>query len=134
LLVSLVTAVALWGGFKAFGWETTYKQSLGVTTHAYLPGVLGALLLVPLVARQDRVDPSGLGDLLRSNLGFLVSRDNKALHSLLASIDLFSFWTLALLTIGLAASAKIRKGSAAALILSLWAIYVVGKAGVSALF
>ncbi len=96
LLVSLVTAVVLWGAFKAFGWETTYHAGARRDDARLLPGVLGALLLVPIVARQDRVDPSGIGDLLRSNLGFLVSRDNKALHSLLASVDLFSFWTLAL--------------------------------------
>ena len=90
------SAVVLWGSFRAFGWDTTYHQALGATTHAFLPGVLGALLLLPLVARQETVDPSAMGDLLRSNLGFLAARDAKALHSLLGSIDLFSFWSLAL--------------------------------------
>ena len=132
--IQLLVAVVLWGAFRAFGWDSTYRQALGVTSHAFLPGVVGALLLMPLVARQSRVDPAGLGDLLRSNLGFLVERDSKVLHSLLGSIDFFSFWTIALLTIGLAAAAKVRRGQAAAVIVTLWILYVLGKAGFAAIF
>ncbi len=132
--IPLLVAVILWGAFRAFGWDTTYKQSLGVTSHGFLPGVLGALLLMPLAARQERVDPDGLGDLLRSNLGFLAGPDAKVLHSLLGSIDIFSFWTIALLTVGLAAAAKIRRGQAAAVIVVLWVLYVLGKAGFAAIF
>jgi hypothetical protein len=134
ILISLLTAVILWGSFRAFGWDTSYPQSLGVTTHAFLPGVLGSLLLLPLIARQDRMDPSAMGDLLRSNLGFLVERDSKALHALLGSLDIFSFWTLALMTVGFAAAAKVRRGKAAGILVTLWAIYVLGKAGLAAIF
>lgn len=134
IAISLVVAVTLWGSFRAFGWDTTYPQALGVTTHAFLPGVLGALLLLPLVARQEKVDPSAIGDLLRSNPGFLVERDSKVLHSLLGSLDLFSFWTLALLTIGFAAAARVRRAPAAGVVLALWAVYVLGKAGFAAIF
>ena len=134
VLTSLLVAVVIWGAFKAFGWDATYRQGLGVTTHSFLPGVLGALLLIPLVARQERMDPAAMGDLLRSNLGFLVERDAKALHSILGSIDLFSFWSLALLVIGFAAAAKIRRGPAAGVILTLWVVFVLGKAGFAAIF
>lgn len=133
-VVTLLTAVILWGAFRAFGWDTTFPQSLGATAHAYLPSVLGALLLLPLVARQETVDPAAMGDLLRSNLGFLVPRDQKVLHALLSSIDLFAFWSLALFVIGFAAAAKIRKGPAAGVILALWAVYVLGKAGLAGVF
>jgi Yip1 domain len=132
--VSLLVAAVLWGSFRAFGWDTTYPQALGATTHAFLPGVLGSLLLLPLVARQERVDPSALRDLLRTNPGFLVERNSKALHSLLGSLDLFSIWTLALLTIGFASAAKVRRGQAAGIILGLWGVYVLGKAGFAAIF
>ena len=36
--------------------------------------------------------------------------------------------------IGFAAAAKIRRGQAAGVILTLWAVYVLGKAGFAALF
>ena len=76
-----------------------------------------------------------MGDMVRSNLGFLVERDSsKLLHSLLQSIDLFSFWSLLLFVIGFAAAAKIPRKSAAAVIVTLWLLYVSGKAGLAALF
>ncbi len=134
VLITLLVAVVYWGAFRAFGWDTSYHQALGATSHSFLPGVLGALLLLPLVARQERVDPAAMGDLLRSNLGFLAAPDAKALHSLLGALDIFSFWSLALLTIGFAAAAKIRRGQAAGVIVTLWAVYVLGKAGFAALF
>jgi hypothetical protein len=80
------------------------------------------------------MDPNAMGDLLRSNLGFLVGRDEKVLHSLLGSIDLFSFWSLALFVIGYSAAAKIRKGQAAGVIVTLWVVFVLGKAGLAAIF
>ena len=134
IAICLLVAVVFWGAFRAFGWDLTYPQSLGATSHAFLPGVLGAVLLLPLLARQERMDPAALGDLLRSNLGFLVSRDEKVIHSLLSSVDIFSFWSLALLVIGFAAAAKIRKGQAAGVIVTLWALFVLGKAGFAAIF
>jgi hypothetical protein len=132
--IALLTAVILWGAFRAFGWDATFSQGFGATVHAFLPSVLGSILLIALLSRQERVDPSAMGDLLRSNLGFLVPRDNKVLHALLSSIDLFSFWTIALLVIGFSAAARIRKGPAAAVIVTLWALYVLGKAGLAAVF
>ena len=134
LVITLVCAVVIWGAFKAFGWDLTYAQSLGVTSHGFLPGVLGAVLLLPLLARQETMDPNAMGDLLRSNLGFLVGRDEKVLHSLLSSIDLFSFWSLALFVIGYSIAAKVRKGQAAGVIVTLWVVFVLGKAGLAAVF
>lgn len=134
ILISLLVAAALLGSFRAFGWDTTYPQALGVTTHAFLPGVLGAVLLLPLAARQEKVDPSAIGDLLYSNPGVLVERNSKVLHSLFGSLDVFSFWTLALLTVGFAAAARVRRGQAAGIVLTLWAVYVLGKAGFAAIF
>ena len=75
-----------------------------------------------------------MGDMLRSNLGFLAPPDAKALHSLLGSLDVFSFWTMGLLAIGLAAAARIRKGQAAGVVVSLWLVYVLAKAGLAAIF
>ena len=35
-VVALVTAVVIWGSFKAFGWDSSFKAALGVTSHAFL--------------------------------------------------------------------------------------------------
>jgi hypothetical protein len=133
-IFSLLVAAVFWGSFKSFGWDLSFRQAFGVATHAFLPGVLGSLIFIPVLLRQQSADPSALGDLLRSNLGFLVERKSAVLHALLQSIDLFSFWTLALLVIGLAAAARVSRKSAAAIVLVVWALFVLGKAGFAAIF
>jgi len=134
-LVALLVALVYFGAFKAFGWDLRFKQSFGVTTHAFLPSVLGYLLAIPVIMRRERIDPRGMGDLVRSNLGFLVSRtDSPALYSLLSALDVFSFWCLALLVIGYAAAARVSRGKAAGIIVTIWALYVLGKAGWAAAF
>jgi hypothetical protein len=81
------------------------------------------------------VNPGDVGDLTHSSLGILVDRHaNPVLHSLLGSIDVFSVWIFALLVIGFGIAAKVPRKKAAGLIGGLWAIYVLGKAGLAALF
>jgi len=133
-VIALVTAGVFWAALKAFGWDARFAQSLGVTAHAFLPTILASAFVIPVMWRMDRIDPKRAGDLLVSNLGFLVDQKSvPALHSLLQSIDLFSFWTMALLIIGLAAAARISRGKAAAFVVTFWILFVLGKAGFAAL-
>jgi hypothetical protein len=132
--ITLLLAAIFLGAFKAFGWDLRLGQALGVTAHAFLPAVLGSLLAIPVISRREQIDPRGMSDLVRSNLGFLVARDTSpALHSLLSSIDVFSLWVLALLVIGFAASARVSRGRAAGIIVSLWVLFVLIKTGWAAM-
>jgi hypothetical protein len=125
----------IWGAFKAFGWDTRFSQAYGVTTHAFLPGVLKAAFLLFLVTRQETVNPQALGDLLSSNLGFLVPRDSsRPLHSLLQSFDIFSLWSLGLFVIGFAAAARVKRGGAAGVIVTLWLLAVAFGVAWNAIF
>lgn len=134
-VISLLLAGIFWLSFKAFGWDHTFKQSLGVTAHGYLPNCLAAILLIFFAMRLDKFNPADLGDLVRSNPAFLVDRrENPVLHSLLQSFDVFSIWSLVLLVIGYSIAAKVSRGKAASIVVSLWALYVIGKAGFTALF
>src|SRR5262249_17780362 len=120
---------------KAFGWDMTFRQTFGATTHAFLPNVLGALLLIPILIKRETIDPQGIGDLLRSNLGFLVERDSaKVLHAILQAIDVFSIWSIILLIIGFAAAAKISKKAATGLVVGLWLVWILVRAGWAAIF
>lgn len=134
-LIALVLAGVFWLSFKAFGWELSFRQSLGVTSHAFLPHLLSTILLLFFALRLDRLNPADLGDLVRSNPAFLVDRQaNPVLHSLLQSLDAFSIWVLVLFVVGYSVAAKVSRGKAAAIIGSLWALYVLGKAGFTAIF
>ncbi|HMA17008.1 MAG TPA: YIP1 family protein [Thermoanaerobaculia bacterium] len=135
LFIALVLATVFWVSFKAFGWDLGFRQSFGITSHALLPYIGTSMLLILFVTRLDLVNPADLSDLTHANLGFFVDRNaNPVLHSLAASIDVFTFWVLALLVIGYAIAAKVARKKAAILIGSLWGLYVLGKAGWAAIF
>jgi hypothetical protein len=134
ILVVLAVAGALWAACQAFGWEVRFRQSLGVTSHAFLPGVLASVGLLAALWDRAPIDPAKVGDVLHTNLGFLAdAHEESVVHGLLASIDVFSFWTMALLVIGMSAAAKTSRGRMTALVVTLWALFVLGKAGVNAL-
>jgi hypothetical protein len=131
---TLAVAGVLWVACQAFGWEVRFRQSLGVTSHAFLPSAPGSLVLLAVLWNRDTIDPRAVGDVLHTNLGSLVdSRTDPLLHGLLSSLDLFSFWAMGLLVLGLSAAAKTSRARMAVLVGSLWALFVLGKAGVAAL-
>ncbi len=129
-VLTLLLAAIFLGSFKAFGWDTTFRQAFGVTAHAFLPSVLGYLLAIPIILQREKINPADMGGLVKSNPGFLVERESApAIHSLLSSIDLFSLWVLALLIVGLAAAAKVSRKQSAAVIVTLWLLFVLIKTG-----
>lgn len=135
VVIAGITAAVLWMSCQAFGWELKFAQSFGVTTHAFLPGIFASIGLFAMLWGRTTVDPQGLDDVLPTNLGFLVSRaSNKTLHSMLSSLDVLSFWTMALLVLGLAFATGARRSRMTTLVVSLWALYVLGKAGIGILF
>ena len=67
-----------------------------------------------------------------SNLGMLAdSATHPVLNSLLSSIDLFSLWTIILLSIGFAAMSekKLTAGKAATPVVALWVVWILVKLG-----
>ena len=133
LIVVFVVAGVYWGACNAFGWEVRFPQSLGVTSHAFLPHALASFGLAAAVWNETTVDMQKSWDLVPTNLGYFARETDKVTHSLASSIDIFSFWTMALLVLGLAAAAKASRTRVAILVLSIWALYVLGKAGAAAL-
>jgi hypothetical protein len=129
------TAAVLWGACQAFGWGVRYRQSLGVTAHAFLPQTVASAGLLAVLWNRDTVDKATMGDALHTNLGFLADAHADPVgHALLSSVDAVSFWIMALLTLGLAAAAGASRKRVAILVVSLWVLFVLGKAGLAALF
>ena len=126
--------------FVLMGGGLTFKKSWTVSFWAMgPPGIIMSVLSFVLMYVKDpdklELDPTSN---VASNLGFLVT-DQKAhpvLASLLSSIDVFSFWSIALLSIGFAAVSdrKLTTKKAATGVLILWAVWVMGKAGWKAIF
>jgi len=116
--------------------EITFRQSLAVVSWTFVAVALVTLplMLVVLGLRQDwNVDPRTA---LQANLSVVLDKRSapRAVYSLADSLDLFSAWALALLSAGYAAVSGRRTGQAAAGVLAVWAVYVLGKAALAAVF
>jgi len=129
-VITLLLAAIFLGCFKAFGWDMRFRQAFGVTAHAFLPGAFSYVLAIPVILQREKLNPALMGSLVKSNLGFLVEKDSApAIHSLLSSLDIFSFWVLALLVVGFAAAANVSRKQSAAVIVTLWLLFVLIKTG-----
>lgn len=116
--------------------ETTFRQSLAVMAWAHLTFYLLATLLLVLVLTlkgEWSVDPRFV---IQASPAAIVEKSAvpKPVHSLLDSLDLFSFWLIFLLSAGYAAAARRSVGSAAAGVIGLWGVYVLLKVALAAVF
>lgn len=133
----VLLALIFWVAFKMFGSDMDYIQSLSTTVHAYLPLAVGSLLNLPLMLSRDKITFEDVrnGGVLVSSLKALAPEDaTPVTESLLGSLDLFTIWTLVLLTIGYKAVAKVSTAVASGIVILLWLIWVVGKVGITAAF
>jgi hypothetical protein len=138
LVAYLLIALLFFGAFRFFGGsEISYKSSFATAVHGFMPGMVAALLTLPVILTHQHLklkDVQG-GNLLASNAGaFAPDSVGPAVRSLLTSVDFFSIWTLILLVIGYKATAKVSTANAATVAVVLWALYVAVKVGFAALF
>jgi len=133
----VVAAAAFLVVFRFFyGSQVTLRQSLSIVAWTFLTVYLirEPLALLVLYLRQDwNVDPSTA---LQANLTLLLDKRSasRPVYALAESFDLFSAWTLALLSIGYGAAAGLSARRASIGVVALWAVYVVGQAAVTAVF
>lgn len=131
----LVVALVLWGAFRLMGGEGDFKQSLSVTLYSYFPRmVLGGIIGTTVIILRGMVDPSQVAAVVMTNPSFLIDhQEQPVLFTLLASFDLFVFWTIFLLTVGFSKLSRLSKAKSAAIIVSLWLVTVLLKVGFAAL-
>jgi hypothetical protein len=103
---------------------------MGIVAHAYFPWILYSLLFI-LILYLKAPGTVDLDNPIATNLGaFLPESTAKALMSLAKSIDIFSIWTLLLISIGFTAvNPKKLKGKSLGIAIGVWAIYVALKMG-----
>lgn len=132
-----VVAALFWIGFRLFGSEMDYLRSLATTLHGYMPLAVGSLLNLPLMLGRESLtfEESMQGGVLVSSLKAMAPEDaSPVTEALLGSLDLFTIWTLVLLTIGYKAVAKVSTAVASGIVILFWLVYVMGKVGLAAAF
>ena len=137
-VTSVIIYLALAGifllAFRLAGADGDYKQALSVVLYAWVPMLIKSLATVIIVLARGEVDLTQMQNVVMSNLGFLVDQKKQmVLYSLLSSIDVFTIWTLALMTIGFSYMAKRSRAFAGTIVFSLWAVVVVIKVRFAAL-
>ena len=131
-------------GMMLMGAQTTFKKILSVVAWSLCSvGIISVLVAIASLMLRDaeslkELNPQNLDTISASNLGAVMSSDSpKWLRAVASSLDVFSFWMLALLSIGLAAIAgkrSIKAGSTAVMVVGLWIAYVLVKTALTAIF
>jgi hypothetical protein len=117
----LAAAFFLWLGFKVAGAAPPFRGTLAVAAHGLLPVLLAPLLVIPAVVARAPVDPEALGRLLPSSLAALLpAQAAPVLVALASSFDVFSFWSLALVTMGMIRLSGASPRRAATVVGLLW--------------
>ena len=132
ILFVLVVAVVMMGAYNLLaGTNATFPQSLAVTAHAAMPGVVSSLLFLVILYLK----PFGTVDMenpVAANAGaFLPEGSAKWLLTSAKQIDIFTIWTLILLAIGFAAinPKKLPGGRAFSIAFGVWAVWVLIRTG-----
>lgn len=124
-VMALIAAI-FWGLANAAGGEISFMRSLAVSAHGLMPNAISSLLTIPVILGRREIDPAeAQHGLLASHLGVLAPEDAPAwVAALLARIDLFSLWSLALLVLGFVVVARLSKGAAIAIVLLVWLFWI----------
>ncbi len=120
--------------FKVFGGEGGFVQYFAVSVHAWLPQTIKGVLLTAIIAFRDKVPVEQLPVLLKSNLGFLSDPETSPMaFAFLSSIDVFTIWTLFLMIVGFAFVSRMKRSTAAMLVVIPWLVVILFKVALAAL-
>lgn len=119
-----------------YGAEATFAQSLAVVAWCFAAFglVLNPLILLVMALKNEwSVDPHWV---IQASGAALLDKatTSRPLYALAGSLDLFSFWLIALLSIGYGAVIRKPASTAAWAIVTCWALYVAGKCALAAIF
>jgi hypothetical protein len=139
LLVYILIAAVFLLLFVLMGANISFKKSLAATFWGMgPPGIIGGIFAIIVMYLKDPsdIEVNPVANVV-SNLGLLVAeKEHPVLNSLLSSIDVFSAWTIFLLSLSFAAlsgrSMTVKKAATGVLI--VWALWVAGKAAYFGIF
>lgn len=133
----LVIAGICLGGVSAAGGKVNYRQMLGAVSYSAVPFSLLSIVMTTaiLLAAPDR-SSLDFTNLIATNIGAFLNKETtgKMVYSLAGSLDLISFAHIALLGYALSKVSRLSFGTCALLVVAMWVVYVLGKAGLSTLF
>jgi hypothetical protein len=132
IIILIIAAVGLGIVSAVFGSKTNFATAFSITCYANLVSVLGAVIAVVMILFGDpeHFNPQSP---VPTNLGFFIdaAHTSRPLVALAGSIDLFTFWFMALLGIGFSAATRKQAKPVSVFLcfFGLWALLVLAKVG-----
>jgi hypothetical protein len=136
LIILLIVTSVLFATFKfAVGADITFKISLAIVIYASLPGIIKALLATLSLVAGASPDSFTFQNPVATNPGYFMDPTGSPfLYSIMTSLDIFMIWTLILTAIGFTCvSAKVKMGTALAVVFGWWAVLTVAASGLASL-
>jgi hypothetical protein len=136
ILTFVIAGVFLFVFRFFYAGDVTYGQSLAIVAWSFfaLALVTSPLVLAVMGLKEDwNINPQ---EALQASAAMFLDRTttSKPLYTLAASLDLFTFWVLWLFSSGYGVATRRTTGSAAVGVVSVWALYVLGKVALAAIF
>jgi len=128
-----VMSLGLWGTINfVFGGKASYPGIFATFMYASLPSIVKVLLGVIVIYVGGMAPESfNIKNFAPTNFGAFLNpmETNKALYSFASSIDIVTFWWLAVLAIGTATVAGVKRSSGYIAVFGWWAIIVLVGVG-----
>lgn len=136
LIVWLVMAAVLFGTVKLGGDAgVKFKTVLALVIYGGLPGLIKVLLAILSLAAGVSTDSFTFQNPVATNPGYFIDpAGNPVLKAFLSSFDVFTIWTLVLVSIGLTCISKVKSGKAYAMVFGWFAVVVLLGTGIAAAF
>jgi len=132
LIFALVIAVVLWGTINfVFGGKATFGGVLAVWMYAALPGIIKSLLGSVVLFAGAAPESFNLANFAPTSVGAFLNplETNAALYKLASSLDVTTIWYIALMGIGLAIVAGVKRSSGYIAAFGWWALIVLVGVG-----
>ena len=134
-VMAAISALVLMLIFKAMSAGLGFQQMFAIVSYAYLPGILNSFAALAVMFLKNP-DDFNLQNPTAFNAGAFLDPQGTAkwLLALCGSLDLFTFWTLLLIAVGVSvASRRITFGKALGGVVGPWLLWVALKTGLAAL-
>ena len=141
-IIYLIVAGIFAAGLIMLQAKTTFKKVLSVVTWSNAAiGIISFLVLVAALMIKDEeslssMDIRNMQSAIPTNASVFMDSDTSSfLRGLVASVDVFSIWLIVLTIIGFTALAgKKKKGGVQMLVIGIWILWSVVKAGFAGFF
>jgi hypothetical protein len=136
IIVALGTLV-LWGTINSvFGGKATFGSIFVVWMYGSLPGIIKALLGTVVIFAGTAPESFNLNNFAPTSVGAFLNplETNAALYKLASALDVTTIWSMALMGIGIAAVAGVKRSSGYLAVFGWWALIVLIGVGWAAAF